>query len=140
MSVGIEHGASGVAAGGVVGSDESHGQLAVFIGILAVVFLLPKFFEFGLHAVVVDVGVFLFHDALDGAVGGVVDGILGFESLHMAVGNTKGEVGIGEEVAVGILLHHALDVGTHEALDIVVGIGIGSTFLIVVAEVVGFGK
>ena len=35
----------------------------------------------------------------------------------MAVGHTKGKVGIGEEVGVGVLLHHAADIGAHETVD-----------------------
>ena len=56
-------------------------------------------------------------DAVEGGVGGVVHSILGAEALHVAVSHTEGEVGIGEEVTVGILLHHASHISTHQTAD-----------------------
>ena len=138
LSVGIEHRAAAVAAGGVVGGNEAHGHLTIGVGVAAVVAVVVKLLELGLHHVVVDVGVLFLHDALEGAVGFVIDGVLGLEALHMAVGHTEGEIGIGEEVAVGVLLHHAADVGAHETVDLAAGEVVGDFVVAVVAVGVGY--
>ena len=118
LAIGIEHRAAGVAACGVVGGNEGHGHLATEVGIAAIVLGLIELLELGFYHIVVDIGVLLVHDASEGAIGGVVDSILGAEALYMAVGHTQGKVGIGEEIAVGILHHHTTHIGAHEAVDL----------------------
>ena len=130
LAVGIENGTAAIAASGVVGGYEGDRHLALGVGITTIVVVVVELFEARLDNVVVDVGVLLLHDAFKGAVRRVVDGILGTEALHMAIRHTEGEVGVGEEITVGELLHHAADIGTHEAVDlapvdVVVGLLVG---------------
>ena len=102
----------------MVGGDEADRELALRIGVTSVVLGLVKLFQFGLHHIVVNVGVLLLHDAFQSAVGLVIDAVFGAEAGHMAVGDAQGQVGVGEEVAVGHHLHHALDVLPHQLVDL----------------------
>ena len=95
----------------MVAGDEGHRQFTVFVGVTAVILLLPQLLQLRMHLIVIHIGILFLHDAIQSGVINIVGAVGRLEALHLPVGHAHREVGIRIERFVLVLFHQRLHVG-----------------------------